>query len=207
MKRLHRNDLWQWSAFQTHLNIDFNSLLWVRPEGNVVFDPLPLSDHDAKHLLELGGVKTIIVTNSRHVRAANEIAHGYTADVMGPVGEADTFPLPCARMLGEGDEPFPGLRAFALGGSKTKGELAFLLDETTLICGDLVRSHRAGRLQLLKPEQGMSDAKQAAAEVARLAAIETIEAVLVGDGFCEFRDGAKRLAELRDELHGATSSP
>ncbi len=204
MKRLHRPDLFQWSAYQTHLDIDFNSLLWVRPEGNVLFDPLPLSDHDAKQLLDLGGVKAILVTNSRHIRAAAQIAEGYSAAIFGPAGEAETFPLSTAGLLGEGDEPFRGLRVLALSGSKTPGELAFVLDETTLICGDLVRSHRAGHLQLLREQQGLSDPKAAAAEVARLAALPKIEAVLVGDGFCEFRDGAKRLAELRDELAGAT---
>ena len=34
------------SEVDLKFNIDFNSTVWVRPEGNVVIDPLPLSDYD-----------------------------------------------------------------------------------------------------------------------------------------------------------------
>lgn len=202
MKRLHRADLYGWSAFQTHLDLDFNSVLWVRPEGNVAFDPLPLTEHDAAHLDKLGGAKHVVITNSRHVRGAAALLSKYDAELIAPAGERDTFPLPNARFVSDGDEPLPGLRALALGGSKTAGELALVLDGTTLITGDLVRSHRAGQLQILRPEQGLADRAQAAREVARLAALPGIEAILVGDGFCVYRDGARYLDELRASLAG-----
>ncbi len=169
----------------------------------MVVDPLPLSDHDAAHLLKLGGVRHIILTNSRHVRGAQALAEGYGAELLGPAAERETFPLPCQRYLAEGDEPFPGLYAYALAGSKTPGELALLLEGTTLITGDLIRSHRAGRLQLLRPEQGLSDLAAAKAEVARFAAMSHLTAVLVGDGFCEYRDGVQALRELRDGTYDA----
>ena len=38
---------------------------------------------------------------------------------------------------------------YALDGSKTPGELAFVLDGTTLVTGDLIRAHAAGSLMLL----------------------------------------------------------
>lgn len=210
MKRLHRADLYGWSAFQPHVDIDFNSVLWVRPEGNVAFDPLPLSEHDAAQVDKLGGIKHIVITNSRHVRGAVALIEKYGAEVMAPAGERATFPLPMApgfsRFLDDGDEPLPGLRVLQLGGSKTPGELALVLDGTTLITGDLVRSHRAGQLQILRPEQGLADRAQAAREVARLAALPGIEAILVGDGFCVFRDGARYLDELRASLAGIIPS-
>jgi glyoxylase-like metal-dependent hydrolase (beta-lactamase superfamily II) len=81
-------------------------------------------------------------------------------------------------------------------GSKTPGELALVLDDTTLITGDLIRSHRAGQLTLLLPEQGLADRAQALASVAALAQLPRLEAVLVGDGWSVFRDGRARLAEL-----------
>ena len=46
MKRLHRNDIYGWSVFDEGRNIDFHSVLWVRPGGNIAIDPLPLSEHD-----------------------------------------------------------------------------------------------------------------------------------------------------------------
>ena len=74
MKRLHRTDLYGWSAFDETRNLDFHSVLWVRPGGNVAIDPLPLSPHDRKHLDALGGVAFVVVTNADHVRNAEWLA-------------------------------------------------------------------------------------------------------------------------------------
>ena len=51
--------------------------------------------------------------------------------------------------LSDGDQPIEGLRVVALQGSKTPGELALVIDGTTLVTGDLVRAHQGGRLNLL----------------------------------------------------------
>ena len=88
----------------------------------------------------------------------------------------------------------PGLSSIALHGSKTPGELALVLEETTLITGDLVRAHQAGSLMLL-PDGKLVDKAQAIASVQRLAQLSQIEAVLVGDGWQIFRDGHIRLQE------------
>ena len=87
--------------------------------------------------------------------------------------------------------------ARALDGSKTDGELALVLDETTVVFGDLVRSHRADTLALLRPEQGLRDRARALASVQRLVELHPrIEHVLVGDGWCTFRHGRALLATL-----------
>ncbi len=201
MKRLHRRDLFCWSVFNERLNIDFNSFLWVRPGGgNVLIDPLPMSEHDHAHLRELGGAAWIVLTNSFHVRAAGELGQRLSAKTAGPAAERGNFPIACDTWISDGDNLFPGLTALALGGSKTPGELALVIDDTTLVCGDLVRSHRAGSLMLLLAEQGLKDRAAATASVKRLAALPRIEAVLVGDGWCEFRDGHAQLARLAEEL-------
>lgn len=195
MKRLHRPDLWSWSVFDEGRNIDFHSLLWVRPGGNVAIDPLPQSDHDRRHLLSLGGARTIVLTSSDHVRGAVELAAAAGAVVMGPAGEQGGFPIPCGRFLADGDEVVGGLTALALDGSKTPGELALVLDGSTLVTGDLVRAHRGGGLDLL-PDAKLADRAAAIASVRRLAALPGIDAVLVGDGWPVFRGGAAALAEL-----------
>lgn len=199
MKQLHRPDLFMWSVFDEARNIDFNSLLWVREQGNVLIDPLPLSEHDRAHLDELGGAATIIITNSDHARDALKLASDYGAEIMGPAEERESFPVPCARWLVDGDEPLPGLRVLTMDGSKTAGELALLLEGATLITGDLVRCHKAGTLRLL-PDPKLGDKAAAVTSVRRLAAIESIDTVVVGDGFAVFRGGQQRLQELVDEL-------
>jgi glyoxylase-like metal-dependent hydrolase (beta-lactamase superfamily II) len=193
MKRLHRTDLFTWSTFREPLDIDFNSVLWVRPAGNVLIDPLPLSAHDRAHLEQLGGAAVVVITNSMHVRAAAEHP---AARVFGPRGEAATFPLKCERFLGDGDEVVPGLVAFELDGSKTPGELALVLEGTTLITGDLVRAHRADTLTLLE-EQKLKDRGAALASLRRLRERNPkLEHVLVGDGWHCFSRGGVLLDAL-----------
>ncbi|MCI0571076.1 MAG: MBL fold metallo-hydrolase [Myxococcaceae bacterium] len=196
MKRLHRKDLYCWSTFNERLNIDFNSFAWVREGGNVLVDPLPLTPHDEEHLRSLGGAAWVVVTNSNHARAARDVAALFGARLAGPAAEQGRFPLQCERWLRDGEELLPGLRAFEMEGSKTPGELALVLEDTTLITGDLIRAHRAGSLMFLLPEQGLEDATAALASTRRLLAPGRIEAVLVGDGWCVFHDGQRRLAEL-----------
>jgi hypothetical protein len=197
MKLLHRPDLFCWSEFNAERNVDFHSIAWIRPEGNVLVDPLPLSEHDWKHLQSLGGAKWIIITNSDHLRASLEIAEQTGAQIAAPGGEKDTFPIPVQRWLIDGDLVVPGLNSIELHGSKTPGELAFLLEETTLITGDLVRAHQAGSLMLL-PDGKLVDRSQAIASVKKLAQLSQVEAVLVGDGWQIFHDGHVYLQELID---------
>jgi len=203
VKRLHRPDLWSWSRFDEARNVDFHGLLWVRPGGNVAIDPLPQTAHDRRHLESLGGAATIVITNSDHVRGAVELADATGALLLGPAGERAGFPIPCHRYLEDGDEVVAGLVALALDGSKTPGELALLLEGSTLITGDLVRANRGGALDLL-PDARLADRGAALASLRRLAGLPGIEAVLVGDGWPVFRGGAAALAEL---LAVATASP
>lgn len=199
MKRLHRPDLYGWSSFNEDRNIDFHSVVWVRPEGNVVIDPLPLSTHDQAHLGELGGIATIVITNSDHVREAKNLASKSEVEVIGPIKEADSFPLSCDRWLADGDEVVPGLVALELRGSKTPGELALLLEESTLITGDLIRAHEGGALCLL-PDAKLSDKRKAIASVQRLAELPYLESLLPGDGWPVFRDAKTLLSELLSTL-------
>lgn len=205
MKRLHRPDLWGWSRFDEGRNLDFHSVLRVSPGNNVAIDPLPLTPHDRAHLDELGGVATIVITNSDHVRGAAELAAETGARVLGPAGEREGFPIPCHRFLADGDEVSPGLVALALHGSKTPGELALVLDGSTLITGDLVRAHRGGGLDLL-PDAKLADRAAALGSLRRLAGLAGIQAVLVGDGWPVFRQGREALHELLDAAERAPAA-
>jgi glyoxylase-like metal-dependent hydrolase (beta-lactamase superfamily II) len=195
MKSLHRGDLYSWSTFDAERNVDFNSIVWVRADGNVLIDPLPLSDHDWQHLQSLGGAAFIVITNSDHIRDAEAIAQKTGAQLLGPQAEQATFPVPCDRWLKDGDEVVPGLEVLELNGSKTPGELALILEDLTLITGDLVRAHRANALMLL-PDAKLKDKAAAIASVQRLANLEQIEVVLVGDGWSIFQNGHQYLQVL-----------
>lgn len=199
MKSLHRPDLFAWDGFDRARNIDFNAVLWRRAGGNVVIDPMPLDDHERAHLIELGGVAVVVITNSDHTRAAAEVAREFGATLVGPKQERESFPFACDRWVGEGEEIVPDLMAVEVAGSKTPGELALLLQDTTLITGDLVRAHRAGQLMML-PDAKLVDKRLALASVRRLAALPDVRSVLVGDGFSAWNDGGALLRALAASL-------
>ncbi len=195
MKQLHRKDLFGWSEFNQERNLDFHSVLWVRDGGNVVIDPLPMSEHDHSHLQCLGGVDFIVITNSDHCRDAEQLAELTGAAVYGPAAEEEIFPLICTRWLHDQEEIVPGLIAYQLNGSKTPGELALLLEHSTLITGDLIRCHLGGELCLL-PEEKLSDKSRAIQSVRRIAELPDIKAVLPGDGWPLFTHGSEALHRL-----------
>ena len=195
MKQLHRKDLFGWSEFNPERNLDFHSVLWVRADGNVLIDPLPLSAHDQNHLRQLGGAKIIVITNSDHCRDAFHIAKMTGAVIFAPVSEQKGFPIACDNWVQDGEEIVPDLIAYQLNGSKTPGELALVLDHSTLITGDLIRSHVAGELCLL-PEQKLSDLALAKESVRRMASLAGITTVLVGDGWPLFGHADAALKNL-----------
>jgi hypothetical protein len=199
MKQLHRKDLFGWSKFNEERNLDFHSVLWVRDGGNILIDPLPMSDHDHSHLQRLGGVNIIVITNSDHCRDAEHIANSTGAIIYGPAAEEDCFPISCKRWLGDSEEIVPGLVAYQLDGSKTPGELALLLEHGTLITGDLIRSHIGGELCIL-PDAKLLDRNQAIYSVKRIAAMTGIKTVLPGDGWPIFNHGSEALHRLARSL-------
>lgn len=198
MKQLHRPDLFGWSEFNPDRNIDFHSLLWVRGGGNVVVDPLPMSDHDRAHLDALGGAAIIVITNSDHIRDSAALRAHTGARLLGPAGEKGSCPGEVDWWINDFEDIVPGLRAVALEGSKTPGELALILEGDTLITGDLIRAHEGGRLCLL-PDAKLADKSRALESVQRLIELGPFVAVLPGDGWPAFRDAQALLEEL---MHG-----
>lgn len=199
MKHLHRKDLFGWSEFNEERNIDFHSMAWIREQGNVLIDPLPMSSHDKEHLSKLGGAAIIVITNSDHIRDALQISEETGAIIYGPFGEKDSFPIPCSRWLSDNEEIVSGLVAYELNGSKTPGELALVLEKTTLITGDLIRCHVGGELCLL-PDAKIANRSEAIQSVSRIASLPNIETVLPGDGWPVFKHGDEALKYLIEKL-------
>jgi glyoxylase-like metal-dependent hydrolase (beta-lactamase superfamily II) len=205
MKQLHKPNLWSFSLFNAERNLDFHSVFWSRPAGNVLIDPLPLSEHDAAHLERLGGVRDIILTNSDHARAAAELRERTSARLWGPRLEPAFLESIGARALAAEHSLGADLEVLELQGSKTPGELCLLLEGDTLVVGDLIRGHRAGRLNLL-PDAKLGDKALALQSLEALTRRGGIEAVLVGDGWPVFRGGSAALLELLLDLRAARPS-
>lgn len=195
MKSLHKNNLSFWRQFDEDRNIDFHSYLWIRIEGNIVFDPLPLTQHDANHLNSPGNVGHILLSNSDHVRNTEDLSKKTGAEIWGPIGESESFPIECDKWLGDSKGLLVGLDVYSLAGSKTDGELAFVIEGETLITGDLIRAHRGGQLCML-PEVKLKNLDKAIKSVQNIACIKGIDAILPGDGWPVFRNGKQALSEL-----------
>ena len=58
------------SVFSQERQIDFNGHLWVRDEGNVLIDPVPMTAADLEQFDQLGGAAWIVLTNRDHEREA-----------------------------------------------------------------------------------------------------------------------------------------
>mgnify|MGYP006272310729 CR=1 FL=1 len=84
------------------------------------------------------------------------------------------------------------MKVIELHGSKTPGELALILEETTLITGDLIR---AGSLMIL-PDAKLKNRAEAIESVRKLAQLDRIETVLFGDGWSIFHHGNRQLQQL-----------
>jgi hypothetical protein len=201
MKALHKPNLFSWSVFDEKRDVDFHSVFWKSAHGNVAIDPLPLSEHDRRHIEALGGVQDIVITNSDHVRGAAELSAVSGARVWGPALELDRLGHLEAHAAGDGQQPIAGLEVFELHGSKTPGELALLVEHHTLVFGDLVRGQRAGRLNLL-PDAKLTDRVAALQSLRRLTELGGVDAVLVGDGWPVFHGGRHALNALLIELEG-----
>ena len=195
MKQLHKPSLFGWSAVDETRNVDFNTTVWIRDEGNIVIDPMPLSPHDQAHLESLGGVAWIVMTNSDHIRSAVDIAAIFGAKLAGPAGERETWPFPCDAWLADGDQLVEGLTAFTCDGSKTPGELVLRIGDDTIVTGDLIRAHRGGALMIL-PDPKLTNPSAAKQSVARIAALPAVDAVLVGDGWHLFSGAGTALKSL-----------
>ena len=193
MRATHRPDIFTFAAFDPARDLDFNGYFIQREGGNILVDPVAMIDHDRAHAEALGGVAWIIVTNSDHVRDTAALAEVFSAKIAGPAAERESFPCRCDQWLTTGS--FQGLEVLELDGSKTPGELCLIIDDNTLITGDLIRAQRGGTLNLL-PAPKLADPAAALSSVKPLAARKTIEAVLVGDGWPLFSNGHTHLARL-----------
>jgi len=200
MKTLHKNNFYCWSLFDQDRNIDFHSYVWVSEVGVVVFDPLPMTKHDKNHLASLGELAHIFISNSDHVRNAEQLAAETGAVIWGPEAEKENFEIECTKWLGDSDSIIPGIKSYSLNGSKTKGELAFLVEGDTLITGDLIRAHSGGKLCIL-PDAKLQNKGAAIESVKALASISALEAVLTGDGWPVFRNASLVMSELAATLN------
>ena len=209
MKQTIWGRLHMWSAFQPDRGIDFNSFFWARPDGgNVLIDPLALTEPDLDFIRGKGGVRWILITNSDHWRAAGALRHTFRAEVYAPAPERERLEREQRRpdQWYDAGGGLPAvlredMQVFPIRGGKTPCEMAFYLKPLrALVFGDIVRSQVAGRLTLL-PDDKLTD-KTAVLDSLRRTIALPFEAVLVGDGDCVFQDARETFFRMIDAVPG-----
>ena len=194
MKRLIFEDIYSWSVFSPERQIDFNGHLWVRPDGNILIDPVAMSDADREHLMALGGAKSIVLTNADHEREAAVFQEWTGADVIVHAADADVLNITPARTVQDREAIVQGLHAIHLSHGKSPGEIALYFPEKqTVLFGDLVVGEPMGALTLLADSK-LSDPPKAALELRKVLELR-FNTILVGDGHSIFKDARQYLID------------
>ena len=194
MKRLIFEDIYSWSVFSPERQVDFTGHLWVRPDGNILIDPVPMSDADKEHLMALGGAKSIVLTNADHEREAAAFEAWTVADVIVHEADADALNITPTRTVQDREAIVPSLHAIHLEHGKSPGEIALYFPEKqTVLFGDLVVGEPMGALTLLADAK-LSDPPKAALELRKILGLR-FNTILVGDGHSIFKDARQHLVD------------
>jgi len=181
MKQIAFDDMYCWSIFNEVRQIDFNGHLWIRDGGNVLIDPVPMSEEDLRQFGELGGARWIVITNCDHEREAAFFKERTGAEVVAHAADADAMEVAVDRTVEDGVEIVAGLRVVHLQHGKSPGELALYWPRRKLLlAGDLVVGAPVGKFSLLLDAK-LADPPQAALELRKLLRLD-FDAILVGDG-------------------------
>ena len=198
MKEIACENFYSWSIFSQERQIDFNGHLWVRDQGNVLIDPVPMASEDLEQFDQLGGAAWIVLTNRDHEREAVFFQNRSGARISAHSADAGLFDRPPDRLLDDGEEIVPGLQAVHLEHGKSPGEIALFWPALKLVLsGDLVVGAPAGRLTLL-PDPKLADPPKAALSLRKLLQLD-FDAMLVGDGHSILHDARRLLLECLEQ--------
>ena len=204
MKRVMFDDLYTWSVFNEEKQFDFNGFLWVREAGNILIDPVPMSENDGAQLDALGGAALIVLTNRDHERDAVAFQERTGAQIVAHEADAPLFELAVDRTVTDGEEIVPDLQVLHLEHGKSPGEIALLWrGGRVAFIGDYVWGHPVGSL-VLGAEPAVTDPAQAALQLRKLLAIPQLDALLLGDGhsICHgAKDGLQAMLEARADIY------
>ncbi|NKB68763.1 MAG: cupin domain-containing protein [Candidatus Latescibacteria bacterium] len=198
MKALACDNFYTWSIFSQERQIDFNGHLWVRNEGNILIDPVPMEAADLDQFDALGGASWIVLTNRDHEREADFFRRRTGAQITAHRADIALFSAAVDRPLEDGEEIVPGLQAIQLEYGKSPGEIALYWPALRLVlAGDLLVGAPLGRISLL-PDAKLANPPRAALGLRKLLALD-FDAVLMGDGHSILHDARRLLLDCLEE--------
>lgn len=169
-----------WSVWQPDRDLFFNSCFIETPEGNLIVDPLPLSESDAAEIDARGGAAWVIITNRDHQRDSENVARRFNSKIAASGLDANDISVCVDRLLSDGDV-LATARVIGLEGMKTPGEFAlYFSDRSMIVAGDALWGDPAGTVRLM-PDEKLNDPVRAALSLCKVRALFP-KHVLLGDG-------------------------
>jgi uncharacterized cupin superfamily protein len=201
MQRTCISGIAMWSRWQADRGFHFNSC-FVRGDGeNLLVDPLPLEEDDAREILSHGGAQWIVITNRDHERAAAAAVERFGARVAASEPDSRELSVRVDRVLFDADT-LGDAKIIALDGLKTRGEFALHLPwKQTVIVGDALWGDPAGSLRMM-PDEKLIDPARAARSLCKLRAVRPRH-VLLGDGAPIFDRGYEAINDCLEKRSDA----
>lgn len=171
-----------WSIYNDEKGLYFNSYCVETKNGPAIIDPVdPGNDADRNAVLDLGEIKTIIITNRNHVRAAPWLAKASKASVYMHKKEEPATKINVDKRVEEGDLILGELRVIEFPG-KSPGEIGLIREDDggQLFIGDALIGRPTGSLSLL-PDAKLDNPKQLRRSLRNLID-EDFDALLLADG-------------------------
>lgn len=192
-----------WSAWQTDLNIPFNSYFIEHPEGNCVVDPVATDERNFHEMDERGGVQWVVLTNRDHVRAAQSFVDHFGAKLALSRHETDPG-LTVDRRLGDG-ETFLGWFVISLDGHRSPGEIAlFSRARKAVILGDALWGDPAGSARFMADTR-LSDPVRAVLAMRRVRGLPELDRALMTVG-ASILSGARQTIANTIDARGLASA-
>jgi uncharacterized cupin superfamily protein len=189
-----------WSAWQPERNLFLNSYFIKTPEGNLVVDPLALTEADAAEIAAAGGVQWIVVTNREREREAVALRVRFGAAVAAAMPDAAELSLPVDLHLHDG-AMLASARVVALDGLRTSGEFALFFEgRRAVVVGEALCGDPAGSVRLM-PDESLADPEAATLSLRSLRALNPLH-LLVGDGTPVFHRAFEVLCACLDARAG-----
>ncbi len=182
---------WMWSAWQPDRGMCFNSYAFQTPgengaAGAVAVDPLPVDEEALQWMASIGGIHTIVITNSDHQRASEALRERFGSKII--------------DRPQSGDQLFPGAYALPIAHGKGDEFAIHLPAAKAAVIGDALIGAPAGALSLL-PDAKLADPDRFVPALRALWALR-LDALLLCDGQPIFSGADAALAALLESRGG-----
>jgi glyoxylase-like metal-dependent hydrolase (beta-lactamase superfamily II) len=189
--------LFVWQQYDSKIKAELFSSAMVTSAGLYIVDPIPLAEECVVELVNVAPVSGIVVTNSNHLRAADDYATRFRAPVFAHAESFSHEELPCLNEIDDGERIANQLEVITIDGAPP-GEIALYHspDGGTVIVGDALINFQPYGFTFL-PRKYCRNQKEMRRSLRKLLGLE-VERLLFAHGTPLLSDASSRLGQLLD---------